>query len=96
MMGAAWATVGGYAVMAVLGYRFANRHYPIPFRVDAHRRYRTRRAAVSPSRLSRVWPESLPWSSVLIKVGALAILSLPRCFDLRFFPQRARSKPSRG
>jgi len=31
MVGAAWATVVGYGVMAVLGYWFGNRHYPIPF-----------------------------------------------------------------
>jgi O-antigen/teichoic acid export membrane protein len=30
-MGAAWATVAGYAVLTGLGYYFGNRHYPIPF-----------------------------------------------------------------
>ncbi len=31
MMGAAWATVAGYAVMAGLGWGFSHRLYPIPF-----------------------------------------------------------------
>ena len=69
MMGAAWATVGGYAVMAVLGYRFANRHYPIPFEwtrigviaLAGSLAFAVSRVAGEPS-----------WSSVLIKVGALA------------------------
>ena len=29
--GAAWATVAGYGLMAVLGLWFANRHFPIPY-----------------------------------------------------------------
>jgi O-antigen/teichoic acid export membrane protein len=31
ILGAAWATVAGYAVMAVLGVIFSQKHYPIPF-----------------------------------------------------------------
>jgi O-antigen/teichoic acid export membrane protein len=31
MLGAAWATVAAYAVMAVLGFHFSQRLYPIPF-----------------------------------------------------------------
>lgn len=70
MMGAAWATVAGYAVMAVLGYRFANRHYPIPFEwkrigviaLASGLAFSVSRAAGAPS-----------WSSVAIKAGALAL-----------------------
>jgi len=70
MMGAAWATVLGYAVMAVLGYLFAHRHYPIPFEwkrigviaLAGSLAYAVSGAAGEPSLLS-----------VLIKVGALAI-----------------------
>lgn len=29
--GAAWATVAGYALMAVMGIYFGNKHYPIPY-----------------------------------------------------------------
>jgi O-antigen/teichoic acid export membrane protein len=31
ILGAAWSTVAGYALMAGLGYWLGNRHYPIPF-----------------------------------------------------------------
>lgn len=70
MMGAAWATVGGYSIMAALGYLFANRHYPIPFEwrrmgvvaVAAALSFATSRLADEPS-----------LTSVLIKVGALSI-----------------------
>ncbi len=69
MMGAAWATVGGYVVMAALGYRFANRHYPIPFEwtrigviaLAGGVAFAASRAAGEPS-----------LSSVLIKIGVLA------------------------
>ena len=31
ILGAAWATVAGYGLMAVMGHRFGQKHYPIPF-----------------------------------------------------------------
>ncbi len=31
LVGAAWATVAGYALMAAMGFYFGNKHYPIPF-----------------------------------------------------------------
>ena len=70
MMGAAWATVGGYAIMAGLGYIFANRHYPIPF--EWKRIGVVALAAGASFAASRLAPEP-SLTSVLLKVGALAI-----------------------
>jgi O-antigen/teichoic acid export membrane protein len=70
MMGAAWATVGGYAVMAALGYHFANRHYPIPF--EWKRLGVIAFAGGIAFAASRVAGEP-SWSSVLLKLGALAL-----------------------
>ncbi|MGH9460622.1 MAG: lipopolysaccharide biosynthesis protein [Vicinamibacteria bacterium] len=70
MMGAAWATVGGYAVMAALGYHFANRHYPIPF--EWKRLGVIALAGGIVFAVSRVAGEP-SWSTVFIKLGALAL-----------------------
>ena len=70
MLGAAWATVGGYAIMTGLGYIFANRHYPIPF--EWKRFGVVALAAVFSFAASRLAGEP-SLTSFLIKVGALAI-----------------------
>jgi len=70
MMGAAWATVAGYAVMAGLGYRFAQRHYPIPF--EWRRMSLLLLAGGAAFAASRVAGEPSLYS-LLIKVGALAL-----------------------
>jgi O-antigen/teichoic acid export membrane protein len=70
MMGAAWATVGGYAVMAALGYQFAHRHYPIPF--EWKRIGVVVLAGGLSFAVSLLAPEPSA-VSVLIKLGALAV-----------------------
>jgi O-antigen/teichoic acid export membrane protein len=69
-MGAAWATVGGYAVMAGLGYYFANRHYPIPF--EWRRLGLIGLAAALSFSVSLAAPEP-SLTALLVKAGALAI-----------------------
>jgi O-antigen/teichoic acid export membrane protein len=68
MLGAAWATVLAYAVMAGIGFVLSRRLYPIPF--EAGRLARVSAAALLCFLLSRLAPEPLPWS--LLKLVALA------------------------
>ena len=55
MLGAAWATVAAYAVMAALGFYFSQRLYPIPF--EAGRLARLSIAAVISFLLAQLVPE---------------------------------------
>lgn len=69
MMGAAWATVLAYAVMAGCGFALSRRLYPIPF--EGGRLARISAAALAAFALSRFAPDSL-LPALLVKLGALA------------------------
>jgi O-antigen/teichoic acid export membrane protein len=69
MMGAAWATVLSYAVMAALGYALSQRLYPLP--LEWRRLGRAVAAAMAVYLGSRLAPAAL-WPAVGFKVGLLA------------------------
>jgi O-antigen/teichoic acid export membrane protein len=71
-LGAAWATVLSYALMAGLGFRFSQRLYPIPF--EWGRLGRVCAAALAAFLLSLLAPASL-WPALAVK--GLAILAFP-------------------
>lgn len=65
--GAAWATVAGYGLMAVMGIYFGNKHYPIPF--EWSRLARIAMAAALAYLVSTLAP--LEWQlAIPIKLGA--------------------------
>ncbi len=69
ILGAAWSTVLGYALMAALGYWLGNRHYPIPFE-----RFRLSKIVLVSGitfALSSLAPENL-WTAIPVKVAACA------------------------
>jgi len=68
MLGAAWATVLAYAVMAALGFVFSRRLYPIPY--EWGRVARISLAAVAVFGASRLGPSALV-PSLVFKTGAL-------------------------
>lgn len=72
MMGAAWATVISYAVMALAGFAFSRRLYPIPFEWD--RLGRLAGAAGAAYALSLLAPA--PWL-LAIGVKLLALAAFP-------------------
>ncbi len=69
MMGAAWATVLSYAVMAVLGFLFSQRAYPIPF--EWSRLVRISLAAILAYLVSRLAPDAFG-PAVAFKTALLA------------------------
>jgi len=69
MMGAAWATVLAYSVMAGCGFLLSRRLYPIPF--EAGRLLHLSTAALFAFALSRLGPPALPLA-LAIKAAALA------------------------
>jgi len=73
MLGAAWATVVSYAVMAGLGLRFSQRVYPIAF--ETGRLARIGGAALASFALSRLAPEPLAWA-LAAKAASLAAFPL--------------------
>jgi O-antigen/teichoic acid export membrane protein len=72
-MGAAWATVAGYALMAAMGIYFSRRHYPIPF--EWNRIGRIALAAFLCYGISLGAPDSL-FSALAVKTLALALFPL--------------------
>lgn len=72
MLGAAWATVIAYAVMAGSGFVFSRRLYPIPF--EWPRLARIVAAALACFAASRLAPEAL-WPAVAVK--GLLLLGFP-------------------
>lgn len=72
-MGAAWATVAGYAVLTGLGCYFGNRHYPIPF--EWGRLGRIVLAALACFGISRLAPDEL-LAGLPLKLAALALFPL--------------------
>ena len=73
MMGSAWATVAGYGVMAVLGFVFSHRLYPIPF--EWTRLSLVAAAAAVTAALARAAPAGL-LSAIAVKVLLLAVFGL--------------------
>ena len=73
ILGAAWSTVAGYALMAGLGYWLGNRQYPIPF--EGHRLSKIVFAAGIAFALSTLAPRSL-WAALPVKAVACAIFPL--------------------
>ncbi|MBI3932550.1 MAG: polysaccharide biosynthesis C-terminal domain-containing protein [Acidobacteria bacterium] len=69
MMGAAWATVLSYAVMAGLGYTLSRRVHPIPF--ETGRMGRIAGAAALSFAASRLAPEAIA-PALAVKAAALA------------------------
>ena len=81
IIGAAWATVAGYAVMAALGLFFGQRSYRIPF--EWGRMGRLLVAASVVYSVSMMAPESVP---VAIAIKTIALLLFPfTLFLTRFF-----------
>lgn len=80
MMGAAWATVLAYAVMAASGYAFSRRLYPIPF--EGGRLLRLSSAAFVAFALSRLAPEAL---LPALGVKAVAVATFPALLLLSGF-----------
>jgi O-antigen/teichoic acid export membrane protein len=72
MMGAAWATVAGYLVMASLGGFISHRLYPIP--LEGGRLMRIVLAAIACYALSRLAPEGLA-AAIAVKAGLLAVFA---------------------
>jgi O-antigen/teichoic acid export membrane protein len=72
MMGAAWATLLSYAVMAAGGFRFSQRLYPIPFRYS--RLARISVAGLATYALSLLAPSPLLWG---VAFKATAFLAFP-------------------
>jgi O-antigen/teichoic acid export membrane protein len=70
MMGAAWATVVSYAVMALMGLVFSQRAYPIPF--EWGRLMRLFAAVLALFLLSRLAPEALV-PALAFKCALLAV-----------------------
>lgn len=70
MMGAAWATVGSYAVMAALGFALSQRLYPIPY--EWARLGRIAAAGGLTYALSLLAPRDL-WPAFAVKTGLLAV-----------------------
>jgi O-antigen/teichoic acid export membrane protein len=70
ILGAAWSTVAGYALMAGLGYWLSNRHYPIPF--EGRRLLKITLASAMTFALSLLAPENL-WAAIPFKVAACAV-----------------------
>jgi O-antigen/teichoic acid export membrane protein len=73
MMGAAWATVASYAVMAGLGVAFSQRAYPIPF--EASRLFRLSAAGLATHFVSTFAPAAL-WPAVGVKLASLFVFPL--------------------
>lgn len=73
MMGAAWATVLAYAVMAGCGFALSRRLYPIPF--EGGRLAGVSASALVSFGLSRLAPDTL-LPALAIKAGALAAFPL--------------------
>ncbi len=83
--GAAWATVAGYGLMALMGIYFGHKHYPIPFEWSRLLRIVTAAAlAFSVSLLAPVeWPAG--WKeAVAIKIGATLLFPVA-LFGFGFF-----------
>jgi O-antigen/teichoic acid export membrane protein len=86
ILGAAWSTVAGYALMAGLGYWLSNRHYPIPF--EGRRLGKIAVASALTFALSTFAPSSL-WAAIPFKVAACAIFP-PALWALGFFREDER------
>ncbi len=69
ILGAAWSTVAGYALMAGLGYWLGNRHYPIPF--EGRRLSKIVVASAMTFALSSFAPSNL-WTAIPFKMAACA------------------------
>jgi O-antigen/teichoic acid export membrane protein len=70
ILGAAWSTVAGYALMAALGYWLGNRQYPIPF--EGRRLGKIVLAAAMAFGISTLASRNL-WAAVSLKAAACAI-----------------------
>ena len=70
ILGAAWSTVAGYALMAGLGYWLGNRQYPIPF--EGRRLGKIVLAAAMAFGISTLASRNL-WAAVSFKAAACAI-----------------------
>ena len=90
ILGAAWATVAGYGLMAGMGFYFSQRHYPMP--VEWGRLGRIVVAAGICYGLSLLTPEPLP-SRLAFKAAALVFFPVA-LVGLGFFrpPEMARLK----
>jgi O-antigen/teichoic acid export membrane protein len=87
MMGAAWATVSAYAVMAALGGAFSQRLYPIPF--ERARLGAIVTAALAVAALALLAPQAI--------VPALAVKgALLALFPLALFTAGVLPRPRRG
>jgi O-antigen/teichoic acid export membrane protein len=73
ILGAAWSTAAGYALMAGLGFWLGNRHYPIPF--EGGRLAKIVLAAGIAFGLSTLAPRNL-WVAVPLKAFACAVFPL--------------------
>jgi len=87
MMGAAWATVFSYAVMAGLGFLFSRGLYPIPF--ETNRLVRLFLAACFTYAVSLTAPKALV-AAMIAKVLTLFIFPA-LLFVLGFYPGRGRT-----
>ena len=87
MMGAAWATVAAYAVMAALGGAFSQRLYPIPF--ERARLGAIVTAALAVAALALLAPEAIV-PALAVKCALLAL------FPLALFTAGVLPRPRRG
>ena len=81
ILGAAWATVAGYGLMAIMGLYFGNKHYPIPF--EWARMTRIVVAGVSAFAISAFAPAD--WTSAVLFKSAACLVFPPALYALGFF-----------
>ena len=90
--GAAWATVVGYGLMAVMGIYFGNKHYPIPY--EWSRLARIAAAAALAYAVSTLagdaWQTAIPLklAATLVFPAALAALGFFRHDEIAWLKER--------
>ena len=92
--GAAWATVAGYALMAMMGIYFGNKHYPIPFEWSRMAKIGAGAAlAYAVSTLAPLeWQRAIPikLGATLVFPAALAVFGFFRHDEIEWLKDKLR------